>query len=106
MTAEGVYIPKEQNSTEINQFGPILLLNVEGKILAVMASRLTKYLTENGYVNVSLLERGLPEVFGCLEHTTMIWEAIQGAKLGKGNQDVVWLDLAKDMALYCCTLIQ
>ncbi|GFO05549.1 reverse transcriptase [Plakobranchus ocellatus] len=45
MTAEGVYIPKEQDSRGINQFRPISLLNVEGKIFfSVMASRLTKYL--------------------------------------------------------------
>ena len=49
MSADGVYIPKEQNSTEINQFRPISLLNVEGKIFfSVMESRLTKYLNENG----------------------------------------------------------
>ena len=33
MSADGVYIPEEQNLTEINQFRPISLLNVEGKIL-------------------------------------------------------------------------
>eukprot|EP00745_Piridium_sociabile_P006712 TRINITY_DN14328_c0_g1_i10.p3 TRINITY_DN14328_c0_g1~~TRINITY_DN14328_c0_g1_i10.p3 ORF type:complete len:105 (+),score=20.41 TRINITY_DN14328_c0_g1_i10:577-891(+) len=32
MTADGVYIPKEQNSRNINQFIPISLLNVDGKI--------------------------------------------------------------------------
>ncbi|GFN76502.1 polyprotein [Plakobranchus ocellatus] len=31
MTAEGVYIPKEQDSRGINQFRPISLLNVEVK---------------------------------------------------------------------------
>ena len=77
MSAGGVYIPKEQNSTEINQFRPISLLNVEGKIFfSVMASRLTKYLTENGYINTSVQKGGIPGVSGCLEHATMIWEAI------------------------------
>ncbi|GFO25109.1 reverse transcriptase [Plakobranchus ocellatus] len=48
MKAKAVYILKEQNSNEIN------LLNVEGKIFfSDMASHLTKYLTENGCVNVS-----------------------------------------------------
>ena len=51
MSADGIYIPMEQNSTEINQFRQISLLNVEGKIFfSVMAFRLTKYLTENGYI--------------------------------------------------------
>ena len=47
MAAEGIYIPMEQNSTEINQFRSISLLNVKEKIFfSVRASRLTKYLTE------------------------------------------------------------
>ena len=55
MSADGVYIPKEQNSTEIIQFRPISPLNADGKIFfLVMASRLTKYLTGNGYINTSV----------------------------------------------------
>lgn len=43
MIAVGVCIPKEQNSTDINQFRPISLLKDEGKIcFSVMAARLTK----------------------------------------------------------------
>ncbi|GFN75295.1 reverse transcriptase [Plakobranchus ocellatus] len=74
-TAEGV--PQEQNSTENNQFRPISLLNVEGKnFFLAMASHLTKYLTENGFTNVSFQKGGLSGVLGCLKHVTMIWEAI------------------------------
>ncbi|GFO23891.1 reverse transcriptase [Plakobranchus ocellatus] len=95
MTVEGVYIPKEQDSKGINQFRPISLLNVEGKIFfSIIASRLTKYLTENGYINISVQKGGIPEVSGCLEHATMIWEAIQSATSEKLNLHVVWLDLA------------
>ncbi|GFN99521.1 reverse transcriptase [Plakobranchus ocellatus] len=48
MAAEGVCIPKKQDSRGINQFHPISMLNVEGKIFfSVMASRLKKYLIEN-----------------------------------------------------------
>ncbi|GFO47393.1 reverse transcriptase [Plakobranchus ocellatus] len=95
MTAEGVCIPKEQDSRGINQIRPISLLNVEGKIFfSVMASRLTKYLTENGYINTYVQKGGIPRVSGCLEHATMIWEAIQRAKSERLNLDVVWLDLA------------
>ncbi|GFO42667.1 reverse transcriptase [Plakobranchus ocellatus] len=90
MTAEGVYIPKEQDPKGINQFRPILLLNVEGKILfSIMASRPTKYLAENGYINTSHQKGGIPGGSGCLEHATMIWEAIQRAKSEKLNLDVV-----------------
>ena len=95
MTADGVYIPKEQNSSGLNQFRPISLLNVEGKIFfSVMAGRLTKYLMENKYLDVSVQKGGIPGVAGCVEHATMIWDAIQKAKTEKKDLDVVWLDLA------------
>ena len=59
-----------------------------------MASRLTEHLTENEYMNTSVQQGGIPEVSGCLEHATMIWEAIQRFKSEKLNLAVVWLDLA------------
>ena len=93
--AEGVYIPKELNSSSINQFRPISLLNVEGKIFfGVVAKRLTDYLTTNGYITSSIQKGGIPGVPGCLEHATMIWEAIQRAKSGKLDLHIIWLDLA------------
>merc|ERR1712240_820684 len=94
-TADGVYIPKEQDSSSINQFRPISLLNVEGKIFfSVMASRLSTFLLENNYLDVSVQKGGIPGVPGCLEHATMIWDSIQKAKSNRRNLDVVWLDLA------------
>ena len=72
MIAEGVYIPKEQNSSTINQFRPISLLNVEGKMFfSVMAARLTSYLMENKFLDVSVQKGGIPGVPGCLEHATV-----------------------------------
>ncbi|GFO17672.1 reverse transcriptase [Plakobranchus ocellatus] len=70
MTTEIVYIPKKQNSTKIDQLRPMSMLNVEEKIFSVMASRLTNYLTEIGYVNISVRYGALPGVLGCLEHIT------------------------------------
>ena len=95
MIADGVYIPKEQNSKDINQFRLISLLNVEGKIFfAVLVSRLTKYLLTNEYIDTSVQKGGTPGIAGCLEHWNMIWEAIQKAKANKKDLDVIWLDLA------------
>lgn len=46
--ANGVWIPKEENSEKIDQFRMISLLSVEGKIFfSVMATRLTEYFLEN-----------------------------------------------------------
>ena len=70
MSVDGDNIPKKQNWTEINR--PISLLNAEGKIFfSVPASCLTKYLTENGYINTLIQNGGVPAVSGCLEHATM-----------------------------------
>lgn len=88
MIAEGVYISKEKNSKDISQFGPNLLLNVEGKIFfAVLASRLTKYLLDNEYIDMSVQKGGVPGIASCLEHGNMIWEAIQKAKL----KEKIWM---------------
>ena len=96
MIADGVFIPKERNSKDIQQFRPISLLNVEGKIfLAVLASRLTKYLLTNEYIDTSVQKGDIPGIAGCLEHGNVIWEAIQKAKANKKDLDVIWLDLAK-----------
>ena len=93
--ADGVYIPKEKDAKKIGQFRPISLLNVEGKVFfAVVASRLTKYLMNNGYVDTSVQKGGVPGIPGCLEHASMIWEAIQRAKFNRLDLHVIWLDLA------------
>ena len=76
-----IYIPKEKDSKGLNQFRPISLLNVEWKIFfSIMASRLTEFVMSNKYVDISVKKGGIPGVPGCIEHTSMIWEAIQRAK--------------------------
>lgn len=79
-TADSVYIWKEQDSSSIDQFRPISLRNVEGKIFfSVMASRLSTYLLENKYLDVSVQNGGILSVAEYLEHVTMIWDSIQKA---------------------------
>lgn len=81
------FIPKEQNSCNINQFRGIALLNVEGKIFfSVVAKCLTNYLLSNCYIDTSCQKAGVPGFPGCVEHSTMIWEQIQTAK--RENQDL------------------
>ena len=93
--AEGCFVPKEENSKELNQFRTISLLNVEGKIFfAVLARRLTTYLVANGYIDTSVQKGGIPGFSGCIEHTSTISQLIREAKVNKGDLTVVWLDLA------------
>ncbi|KAJ8359312.1 hypothetical protein SKAU_G00158370 [Synaphobranchus kaupii] len=53
--AEGVWIPKVENSKNINQFRSISLLSVEGKVFfSIVSRRLTKFLLKNNYINPSV----------------------------------------------------
>ena len=93
--AEGVYIPKEENSSRIGMFCPISLLDVDGKIMfGILVGRLASFLLKNGYIDTSVQKAGVPGFPGCVEHCAMIWHTIQEARLNKEDLSVVWLDLA------------
>ena len=92
-TAEGVYLPKEENAKQIGQLR--LLLSVLGKIyMGVIGRRAIKFLQENGYVDESVQKAGIPGIPGCIEHAYTIWDAIKQAKKDKLDLNVVWLELA------------
>ena len=57
-------------------------------------SRLTEFVMSNQYVDISVQKGGIPGVPGCIEHTSMILEAIQRAKRSRLSLYVVWLELA------------
>ncbi|KAJ8346703.1 hypothetical protein SKAU_G00281040 [Synaphobranchus kaupii] len=93
--AGGVLIPKEKNSTTIEQFRQINLLNVEGKIFfSVLAKRMAKYLNQNHFIDTSIQKAGNAGFSGCLEHTSVIWHQIQTAKKEGKDLHVLFLDLA------------
>lgn len=80
MRAGGVLIPKEKNSSTINQFHHISLLNAEGNIFSFLAHRLAGCLEKNGYIHTTVQKAGESGFSGCLEHSPMIWNQIQAAK--------------------------
>ena len=72
--AGGVLIPKGKDAADISQFGPICLLNVEGKIFfSVIAQRLSTNMVKNKYIDTSVQKAWGPGFSGFLEHTSMIW---------------------------------
>ena len=94
-SGEGTWLPKEENSREIEQFRIISLLCVEGKIFfKVLSQRLTKFLLENEYLDTSVQKGGVPGMSGCLEHTGVVSQLIREAKSNRGDLSVLWLDLA------------
>ena len=84
MEAEGCFIPKEDQSSQLKQFRTISLLNVEGKIfLAVLARRLTSFMLSNGYIDIAVQKGGVPGVSGCVEHTGALTQIIREARENK-----------------------
>ena len=82
--ADGIHIPKEKDSRKIDQFRPISLLNVEGKIFfSVIAKRMTRFVINNRHVNTSIQKAGVVGFPGCIEHTTMLWDQIEITKNDK-----------------------
>ncbi|XP_052281123.1 uncharacterized protein LOC127878636 [Dreissena polymorpha] len=93
--AEGIFTPKEKDSKTVTQFRTISLLNVEGKIFfAVLAKRMTQYLTSNQYIDTSVQKGGVQGFSGCVEHTSALSQIIREAKVNQKDLTVVWLDLA------------
>ena len=96
LIAEGCFVPKEENSSALDQFREISTLNIEGKIFwSVVSKRLTKYLLDNKYIDTSVQKGGISGFAGCLEHTAAMSQLIIEAKQNKSDLSVVWLDLAK-----------
>ncbi|CAC5421779.1 unnamed protein product [Mytilus coruscus] len=79
--AEGCFIPKEENSGKVAQFRIISLLNIEDKIfLAVLAKRTTRFLLSNEYIDLSVQKGDMPEVSGCIEHTSVLTQILREEK--------------------------
>ena len=93
--AEGVFIPKEEGAKTVDQFRTISLLNVEGKLFfSLKADRITTFLLKNSLIDPSIQKGGIPGISGCLEHTSLVSQAIREAKKEKKNLVVTWLDIA------------
>lgn len=55
MHAEGVWILKEEDSSNIKQFQIVPLLSIKGKIFfKIVAQHLTELLFKNAYINTSV----------------------------------------------------
>ncbi len=93
-SVEVVWIPKEEDSRNIEQFRIISLLSVESKIFfKIVSQRLTDFLLKNTYLDTSVQKGGVPGVPGCLEHTGVVTQLIWEARESKGDLAALWLDL-------------
>ena len=93
--SERGWIPKEENSVEIEQFRIISLLDTECKIFfSILSHHLTKYFIENEYIDKSVQKGDIQRIPDCIEHTGMVTLLLREAKEGNGDLAVLWLDLA------------
>ena len=93
LLAEGCFVPKEENSSTLDQFREILLLSIEGKIFwSIVVKWLTTFLVKNNYIDTSVQKGGISGYAGCIEHTAAITQLTEEAKKEKKDLAVVWLD--------------
>lgn len=99
--AGGVWIPKEEESKNIDQFRSIYLLSAERKLLfSIVTRHLTDYLLRNSYMDTSVQKGGIPKLPGCLEHNGVVTQLIREAREIKVDLVVLWLDLTTHMGPY------
>ena len=96
--AKEIYIPKSKSPSESNikDFRPIALLNVEGKLLfSLISKRLEAHLiANNSFINTSIQKGCMEKVPGCWEHMSTVWSALKEARSNKSDLATIWLDIA------------
>ena len=92
------YIPKVEKpvANSLKDFRPIALANVEGKVFwSLVSQRLISHLVQNNkFVDTSVQKGCLEKTPGVWEHVSMVWSALQDARLNSKDLATVWLDIA------------
>jgi len=88
-----VIVPSESN---IKDFRPIALLNVEGKLFFSLVSKRieTQVLSNNKFIDTLIQKGCMEKVPGCWEHMSILWAALQDARSKKRSLSSIWLDIA------------
>ena len=95
--ASEVYIPKNKNpdSTNINDFRPISLLNVEGKLFfSLVSKRIENHIFRNYIIDKSVQKGCMERVTGCWEHMSVVWNELKSSKKENLDLSAIWLDIA------------
>ena len=75
-------------------FRPISLSNCDGKIFfALLGKVIQNHMTKNSFFDYRIQKGFLPGVSGCLEHSTLLAEAIRDARSHQRSICISWLDL-------------
>lgn len=105
--ANGIWIPKDKNSKQIDQYRIISLLCVEAKMFfSAVSNRLCSFLATNNFIDTSVQKGGISETPGCLEHIGVVTQLIRETWENEGNLSVLWIDLANAYRLILHKLVQ
>ena len=100
-------VHKSGSPSEPSNFRPIALTNCDGKIFfALVAKSALKHMTKNSFFDLRLQKGFLPGVSGCIEHTSLISEALRDARSHQRSICVSWLDLRNAFGSVRHSLIQ
>ncbi|XP_057299380.1 uncharacterized protein LOC130630000 [Hydractinia symbiolongicarpus] len=95
--ASEVYIPKNNTPcpSNIKDFRPIALLNVEGKLFfSLISKRLESHIIKKNFINTSIQKGCMEKVPGCWEHMSLVWSTLKNAKAQHSSLSAIWLDIA------------
>ena len=85
-------LSKGSDSSHPSLMRPISILNVEGRLFfTIYQQRLSSYLLNNEYIQRKVQKAFLDGVAGCIEHTTLTYEALKNAKTHKRAICVSWV---------------
>ncbi|TWW79888.1 hypothetical protein D4764_10G0009180 [Takifugu flavidus] len=107
-SAEGVWIPKEEDASNIEQFRIISLLCVEGKIFfKIVSERLTDFLLKKGYIDTSLVETALTRhhVPGTITNLILDYYNDFQLRVTTGSLTPAWQRLEKGIITGCTILV-
>ena len=87
-------LSKSEDTSHPSLMRPISVLNVEGRIFfSIVQAHLSKFLTQNDYIKISIQKAFIRGIAGCIEHGAMVWEALRYAFEHQLQICISWLDL-------------
>ena len=85
---------KSGPTSDPSNFRPIALSNCEGKVFFSLVSKaIMRHMLRNSYFDKRLQKGFLPDVAGCLEHSSLLSDALRDARAHQRSICISWLDL-------------
>ena len=91
---------KSGSTNDPSNFRPIALSNCEGKVFFSLVSKaVLRHMLRNLFFDKRLQKGFLPDVAGCLEHSSLLSDALRDARAHQRSICISWLDLKMRLAV-------